>query len=217
MRKFNPVKKYWDERKGGLSTEKQQQLKQLSDKGYMTDELVFIKRTRPKLKPGDVFVVQPKENTYFYGLVLRVCSVPDCSYLIIACIFRNITHQMTMDDFKADFQNLLLPPLRLFKEPWTSGYFHNIGFVDLSTLAIPTYAFYHMATGSVVTADSKNYPDQMPELIGMATMGGVGSVAYKITQELIIDPHILEDGRPQMQADFCLKFPRCFWESVDYK
>lgn len=216
MRKFNPVRKYWDDREGGLPTEIQQQLKQLSDKGYMTDELVFIRRTRPKLKPGDVFVVQPKENTYFYGLVLDVCSVPDCKCLIIACIFRTVTHQMTMNDFTADFHNLLLPPLRLFKEPWTSGYFCNVGFVDLDTLSIPTYAFYHMATGSVVTADSK-VAKEMPELMGMAAMGGIGSVAFKITQELIIDPHILEDGRPPMQSDFCLHFPRCFWESVGYK
>ena len=65
MRKFNPVKKYWDDRINSQPIAIQEQLKQLSDKGYMTDELVFLQKKHPKLKAGDVFVVSPRKDIFF--------------------------------------------------------------------------------------------------------------------------------------------------------
>ncbi len=212
MRTFNPVKKYWDDRMKNQPSVVKEQIKQLLEKGYMTDELVFIQRKRPKLKPGDVFVVQPKENIFFYGLIIGICSRPDCKCQVTACIFRNLTNKMTMNDFRADFRNLLLPPLNLFKEPWTSGYFYNIGHADLDSMQIPSYAFYHIFSGSVVTAKGEHVK-MMPELIGLSAICGIGSVALQITQELIIDPSILTDNKIK-QADFCLKFPNLYFESL---
>lgn len=212
MMRFDPLKKYWKDRIDSQTPDVQKKLAQLKAKGYMTDELIFIQRKRPKLKAGDVFVVQPRENLFLYGLILNICSTPDCKNKIVACIFRNITHEKTMANFKADFHNLLLPPLCLFKEPWTSGYFYNIGYVDLETIQVPTYAFYHTATESIVTEDGKEVYT-MPELMGIAPIGGIGSVAMKITQEIIMDPDILYDHNKPRQADFCLKFPSLYLES----
>ena len=96
---MNPIELYWHERKAALPIETQNKLNDLREKGHMTDELVFIQRKRPKLQKGDVFVVQPKENIYFYGLILNVCSTPSCKCKVIACIFKNITHEKTMDNF----------------------------------------------------------------------------------------------------------------------
>lgn len=49
----------------------QEELKEYHLKTKMTDELLIIKRKRPKLEKGDVFVVQPKEGLYFYGRILK--------------------------------------------------------------------------------------------------------------------------------------------------
>lgn len=204
---MNPIELYWHERKAALPIETQNKLNDLREKGHMTDELVFIQRKRPKLQKGDVFVVQPKENIYFYGLILNVCSTPSCKCKVIACIFKNITHEKTMDNFKADFNNLLLPPLVLFKEPWTSGYFYNVGKINIDEIAVPTYGFYHTTTSTIISEVGERL-NTFPELIGSTAYSGIGAVTYKITQELIINPDLLLDNQPPSQSDFCLNFPK---------
>lgn len=203
---MNPIELYWHERKATLPIETQNKLNALREKGHMTDELVFIQRKRPKLQKGDVFVVQPRENIYFYGLILNVCSTPSCKCKVIACIFKNITHETSIDNFNLDFNNLLLPPLVLCKEPWTSGYFFNVGRINLDEVDVPTYGFYHIATRSIVNEFVEHFYIY-PDLIGLTALGGIGSVAYNITHELIINPNLLLDNQPPSQSDFCLKFP----------
>ena len=197
---------YWKERKAKLSPEINSKLDELEQKGYMTDELVFIQRKRPKLQRGDVFVVQPRENIYFYGLILNVVSTSSCNCKIFACIFKNITHEKNMDNFRPDFNNLLLPPMLLIKEPWTSGYFFNVGRINLDEIEVPTYGFYHDNTNCIVS-DLNERLNYYPSLIGLLMYSGIGGVACDIESELIINPALLLDDQPPSQSDFCIKFP----------
>lgn len=197
---------YWKERKAKLSPEINSKLDELEQKGYMTDELVFIQRKRPKLQRGDVFVVQPRKNIYFYGLILNVVSTPSCNCKIFACIFKNITHEKNMDNFRPDFNNLLLPPMLLIKEPWTSGYFFNVGRINLDEIEVPTYGFYHDNTNCIVS-DLNERLNYYPSLIGLLMYSGIGGVACDIESELIINPNLLLDDQPPSQSDFCIKFP----------
>lgn len=203
---MDPVQIYWKERKAKLSPEISSKLDDLEEKGHMTDELIFIQRKRPKLQKGDVFVVQPRENIYFYGLILNVCSSPACNCKIIACIFKNITHEKNMDNFRPDFNNLLLPPLLLFKEPWTSGYFFNVGRINLDGIDVPTYGFYHDYSNHIMS-DLNERLNYYPSLIGLQQYSGTGGVAFRIESELIINPDLLLDDQPPSQSDFCIKFP----------
>ena len=208
---MNPVQYYWKNRIEQQPINVQHKLQALKEKGHLTDELVLIQKKRPVIKAGDVFVVQPRENIYFYGVVINTCSLPSCKNKIVACIFKNITHYPTMDDFAPDFNNLLLPPLSLFKEPWTSGYFLNIGNIDLESVNIPSYGFYHTFSESIVSEYGTRLTKQ-PALLGLTAMDGIGAVAYKITQELIINPELLGDNCKPSKQDFCEKMPQILRE-----
>ncbi|MCL1799241.1 MAG: hypothetical protein FWG23_05860, partial [Eggerthellaceae bacterium] len=61
----------WKRRVAALPEDTQRQLEEYRKADSFTDELVPIKRKRPKLEAGDVFVVQPIEGLYFYGRVLK--------------------------------------------------------------------------------------------------------------------------------------------------
>ena len=76
MERINPVRQYWADRISAQPTVIQDQLAALRDKGHLTDELLVIKRKRPILQKGDVFVVQPKKDIFYYGLILS-------SYIVI--------------------------------------------------------------------------------------------------------------------------------------
>lgn len=203
---MKPLQIYWKERKAKLSPEINSKLDELLKKGHMTDELIFIQRKRPKLQKGDVFVVQPRENIYFYGLVLNVVSTSSCNCKIFACIFKNITHEKNTDNFRPDFNNLLLPPILLIKEPWTSGYFFNVGRINLDEIDVPTYGFYHDYTNCIFS-DLNERLNYYPSLIGLLMYSGIGAVACEIESELIINPNLLLDDQPPSQSDFCIKFP----------
>lgn len=138
MEKVNPVQQYWTDRISEQPKEIQDELTALREKGHLTDELLVIKRKRPNLQKGDVFVIQPKKDTFFYGLILNTYSVPILKNGIVICIFKTITHELNMDNFKPDFNNLLLPPQILGRQAWTSGYFYNVGKIDLNSIHIPS-------------------------------------------------------------------------------
>jgi len=111
-----------------------------------------------------------------------------------------------MDNFRPDFNNLLLPPLLLFKEPWTSGYFFNVGRINLDGIDVPTYGFYHDYSNHIMS-DLNERLNYYPSLIGLQQYSGTGGVAFRIESELIINPDLLLDDQPPSQSDFCIKFP----------
>ena len=208
---MNPVQYYWENRIEQQPLEVQQKLQALKEKGHLTDELVLIQKKRPTIKAGDVFVVQPRKNIFFFGLVINTCSQPSVKNKIIVFIFKNNTHSPTMDGFIPDFDNLLLPPLSLFKDPWTSGYFLNVGHIELDKINIPTYGFYHIFSDSVVSEYGDRLTKQ-PSLLGLTAIDGIGAVAYKITQELVINPELLNGKYQPSKQDFCEKMPQILRE-----
>lgn len=54
------------------------------------------------------------------------------------------------------------------------------------------------------------YLEYFPKMIGLMSVGDIGSIAFKIAQELIITPELLNDDNPPDPADFCIKFPEYY-------
>ena len=215
----NPTKLYWERRYAKLSPEKIEALQALSAKGELTDELLVIQRKRPKLRVGDVFILQPKENTYFYGIIIYICSTPFAKFQETVCIFKTVTHEKNMDAFKLNFHNLLLPPFATLRSSWTQGYFYNVGHIDLESEDIPSCGFYHYPTDQLISLDKKqlifsNKPStsDMPELVGRTGIWPYGAVARDITRELIINPNLLNEDNPPSQSDFVIEFPKILHE-----
>ena len=70
-------------------------------------QLRLIKRTKPVLQDGDVFILNPRENIYFYGKVLnaRINHINNNTFVDgknLVFIFRNKTNKPTIDNFKSD-------------------------------------------------------------------------------------------------------------------
>ena len=204
---MNPVEYYWKNRIKQQPLDVQKKLQALKEKGHLTDELIFIQKKRPRLKIGDVFVVQPKENIYFYGVIINRVSTPLYTNKNVICIFQNKTHTSNMNDFELDFDALLLPPLWCNAEPWTSGYFLNVGHIDMESISVPTYGFYHSPMQKILSEMGQTLTIA-PKLLGSATMNGIGAIAFQITQELIINPELLDGNCKSKKQDFCEKMPQ---------
>ena len=68
---YDPIEKLFKKRYESLSDETKHRLKKLDNICSSIYQPKLIKRKRPKLCRGDVFIVNLFEDIYFYGVVLN--------------------------------------------------------------------------------------------------------------------------------------------------
>lgn len=165
-------------------------------------QLKTIKRKR-KIYPqkGEIFILNPKENLYFYGVVVN-SEVKMRGFgeenLYVVMIFRKPTKILLAENFNieknkkifekflyVDFDNLLIPPQIISRAYWTLGYFYNIGIL----INIPEnldYGFYDIIPNKFLN-EYEEEMDHEPKLLGVFGCGTTISIGHKIAEELIID------------------------------
>ena len=193
-------------RLAALSEDVQRRLEEYGKRREMTDELILIKRKRPKLEKGDVFVVQPKEGLYFYGRVLDAHvdvffrGGPEYAWKdsLIVCLYRNRTTRLTLDDFKPSYDDLLVRPSYVVPNAFYSGYLYKIGNVPFTKEEEELdYGFFSISFRTMQDAHGRHI-DYVPKMIGISGIGNFGSLAFKMREELIIDPSLLDTtGMPE--------------------
>jgi hypothetical protein len=190
----------WRERLAKLPERTQRLLEEYKKNPDHSGELIPVKRGRPRLSPGDVFVVQPREGLYFYGRVLntdvsvRFRGGPRVMWtgVFVICIYRCSTTRLTLDDFKPSYDDLLVAPSLVIKQGFTLGYFYKLGNVPLSEeereeldYGFFNSVFYH------ISDEYGNILDYRPKLLSTGSLGSFNAIAYEITREIIIDPSLL--------------------------
>ena len=70
-------------------------LDKIQDINYEKYQLQVIKKKRPRLEKGDLFLLNPFGNVYFYGVVLNADISNVMGHgLITICIFKKYTHSI---------------------------------------------------------------------------------------------------------------------------
>ncbi|WP_285946519.1 immunity 26/phosphotriesterase HocA family protein [Thomasclavelia cocleata] len=98
----------------------------------MRFQLIPIKRSNQVPKKGDIFVVQPIENIYYYGKVID--DLHKCVYGIesawpLIYIYNNCSTKIELPDKLTD---ILVAPIITNYGPWTKGYFYTIGNIPIT-------------------------------------------------------------------------------------
>lgn len=141
-------------------------------------QLQVIKRKHPKLQKGDVFLVNPFKNLFFFGLVLKT-DIYDSALgngLVDVCIFNNHIYDMNIEYDIPDLkkENILVPPSVISKEYWHKGYFYNVGNIEIENIE---YAFYSIAKHSYINNEREPITD-LPDVLssyGFTTIVGIES------------------------------------------
>ena len=200
------------EREAGLPEDVQQRLAEYRKHRAFTDELLLIKRKRPKLERGDVFVVQPKEGLYFYGRVLNTgVSTRFRGYgggyklddALVVCVYRCKTTRLTLDDFRPSYDRLLADPHLVIDNVFSSWYFYKLGNVPISAEeeAELDYGFHDINSRTIVDEYGEDM-EHMPRFLRSMGLGSFGAVACDMRFEFIIDHSLLEfDAQPSGGPD----------------
>lgn len=178
----NIISKRWKERCANLSEEKKRKLETFEQSDY---QLQVIKRKRIYPQPGDIFQLNPRDDIYFYGIVVNnhINNINGDDLLVVMIFCNEVEIQECIQKgIKAG--DLLIPPQIVGKEYWTRGYFYNVKRFD-GVLNIKNYGFYKIGKGKFVD----EYGDEIlhePELLEVYGVSTVTGIARQVTQELII-------------------------------
>lgn len=181
----NILSNRWKERYEKLSDEIKEKLNELDNSNISDYQLQVIKRKRLYPEIGDIFKVNPRDDIYFYGVVLNnhIHNINGDDLLLVLIFKQNIDIKGSIiNGVKED--DLLLPPQIVGKEYWTRGFFYNVEHYD-EILNVKNYGFYSIGKGEFVDEYGKKLANQ-PKLLGTYGVATISGIARKINQELII-------------------------------
>ncbi len=156
-----------------------------------------IKRSRKPQCEGDVFLFSPCDSIYFYGKVIRanIAHISDSSWYNganVIFIFRCKTEKMNLDNYEADYNNLLLEPLIVPKMYWTSGKFFTIANIPLPDEEKNLdFGFFNSYNGKFYHENGTEML-HTPKIFGDYSIATLYGVPYNFRTELIIDKTLLD-------------------------
>lgn len=180
----NPLAQREEERFNLLDDEKKEKLKILEELDLKEYQLKVIKRKRVKPQKGDLFVVSPKENMYFWGVIInsdvKVCEEDG---FMVVFILKDRAESPADTSIPNSITNLLIEPAIVGKWYWNKGYFYSVGI----SIEIPDnvdYGFYSVGRRKYVD-EYGNTMKKEPELVGIYGACTNQGIAYEINYELI--------------------------------
>lgn len=165
-------------------------------------QLRVIQKTTSKINIGDVFLLSPRENIYFYGKVLKtnIKTINNDTFVEgkqTVFIHRCRTSQISLDNFKSNYNDLLISPSIVDISYWRKGFFYTIGNLPLTDVEKNLdYGFYKFGIqgirdGFFCTEEGEklNHQPRINGIYGIATITGI---AAEIEKEIIMEPSLVE-------------------------
>lgn len=198
-KELNAIAKGWIEREESLPEDKKRALEELENMNWKEFQFKVIKRKKPEIKDGDIFVLSPKDGVYFYGRVLKsdIDHIHKSSFIQgkhVIFVFKAKTREISMDNLKIDYNELLINPSIVDISYWNKGYFFNIGNIELSKEEKEVdYGFIDSGIffDKFVKANGEELNHQ-PKILGMYGISTMTGIAREVQRELIISPELLE-------------------------
>ena len=192
----NILTQAWKERYNAQSESIKKQLDWLYDADPNEYKLKVIKRKRIQPQEGDVFLVSPRDDIYFYGKVLRAnISNPYDTWVNeqnMVVIFKCKTNTINMEKYNPNYADLLVKPIIVTEQYWSNGSFFTIDNIPLTEEEKNLdYGFYDAFNDCFISETGAKIEHQ-PKIFcskGIATLSGI---SYYIERELIIDKTLLD-------------------------
>lgn len=182
----NPLAQKEDARFHSLSDEKKERLRLLEEQDVKEYQLRVIKRKRIKPQKGNLFVVSPKENMYFWGVVINSdieFFKGDDERFSVVFILKDRAESPTDTNIPKNITNLLIDPAVVGRWYWNKGFFYNVG-IDIEIPDDIDYGFYDIM-GRQYVDEYENTIKRVPELVGVYGAKTGQGIAYEMNYELI--------------------------------
>lgn len=144
--------------------------------------------SRKHLKPGDIFVLQMRDNEFIFGRVIRTDARvqtygPDVLVYIYNAFSRDKNQIPVLDK-----NDLLIPPVITNKTGWLDGYFEVIAHRDLAEEDIlQPHCFFSMHSQRYYDEYDHELPERV-EPCGLYGLAGYRAIDNEVSDALGIPP-----------------------------
>ncbi|MCU9533315.1 Imm51 family immunity protein [Streptococcus sp. CSL10205-OR2] len=162
-------------------------------------QLQVIEKSKISPQTGDVFLFSPRKGLYFYGKVLLANihrKIPDSfiegNHMVV--LFKSRVTDLSMDNYRPDYNDLLISPEIVPVDYWKRGYFYTLTNIPLTEeekgLDIGFYRlsfpknYFCKVTGEKMVRE--------PKILGLHGITTLTGIASEVERELIIDPTLVE-------------------------
>ena len=193
----NILRQEWEKKYNELTQEDKDKVDLLSEIDPKEFQLRVIKRKRIRPQEGDVFVLSPREDMYFYGKVLKsnIERIDNNSWMEgknVIAIFNCKTRDISLDNYKPNYDDLLIRITIVDYNYWTRGYFYTIANIPLNDYEKNLdYGFFDIDFGKFYKETGERL-NHKPKIFGMEGITTIIGIARKIESEFIFNPKLLE-------------------------
>ena len=193
----NILRQEWEKKYNKLTQEDKEKIDLLYEIDPKEFQLRVIKRKRKRPQEGDVFVLSPRENVYFYGKVLKsnIETVDNNTFIEgnnVIAIFNCKTRDISLDNYKPNYDDLLIRITIVDYNYWTRGYFYTIANIPLNDYEKNLdYGFFDIDFGKFYKETGERL-NHKPKIFGMEGITTIIGIARKIESEFIFNPKLLE-------------------------
>ena len=150
------------------------------------NELIAMKKSYKKPQEGDVFVLQPIENIFFWGKVIETNVKSRDSFvngMTLIFVYQCYSHDKVMPP-NLDSNEFLIAPMVVNYRPWNRGYFETIGNVEVSQKERNTEIAFRDVLKKEYVDISGNAVESIPKLCGTFGLGSYGAVGKEVHKAL---------------------------------
>ena len=193
----NILRQEWEKKYNKLTQEDKEKIDLLYEIDPKEFQLRVIKRKRIRPQEGDVFVLSPREDMYFYGKVLKsnIERIDNNSWMEgknVIAIFNCKTRDISLDNYKPNYDDLLIRITIVDYNYWTRGYFYTIANIPLNDYEKNLdYGFFDIDYGKFYKETGERL-NHKPKIFGMEGITTIIGIARKIESEFIFNPKLLE-------------------------
>ncbi|MFC5446708.1 immunity 26/phosphotriesterase HocA family protein [Paenibacillus aestuarii] len=144
-----------------------------------------MKSSRKKPLEGDVFILQPQDNLFMYGKVIKVnvsSKDPFVNGGNLVYIYKKQSADKIMPDVLSP-NDLLFPPMVTNHQGWLKGYFEMIGNNGITEDELDVnFGFWHKTSEKFYNLHGEVLQDEPLQWTGsgLVSYGGIGRAIHRI-------------------------------------
>lgn len=149
-------------------------------------ELIAMKKSSKYPQEGDVFILQPQKNLFYFGKVIRI-NLKSTDSLIkgmaLIYIYDSFSSEKVVPKH-FDEKELLIPPIIVNNQPWNRGYFETVDSISVSEREKNLeFGFWDLLTQEYVDIQGKKIKNK-PKYCGIYGLGSYGIVGKEVQKAI---------------------------------
>lgn len=148
------------------------------------NDLIAMRKSLKNPQEGDVFVLQPMKDTFYFGKVIQTNVQSTDSFIngmVLIYIYECWSFEKKVPQ-GLESKKFLIAPMVVNYQPWRKGYFETIGNIGvLPNEKNIEFAFWNVLKDKYVDISGKevDYKPLISGIYGLASYGAVGKEVQK--------------------------------------